>query len=161
MYIYTSGQMTKLQIIHFILWGVFSPRDFTVHRHSLNIMQNIEICFLKCAITTEKRKLPIVPYFICALITVPLTGTVNPLLDFLSYLLHQAVLPHLVTLAYKLISNFANNQIKHEKKNHKNFMQSEFNTKYIQLDVVLSDVVLSTTNHFTMKQLNMKCSLFL
>lgn len=42
-----------------------------------------------------------------------------------------------------------------KKKNHKNFMQSEFNTKYIQLDVVLS-----TTNHFTMKQLNMKCSLF-
>lgn len=34
-------------------------------------------------------------------------------------------------------------------------MQSEFNTKYIQLDVVLF-----TTNHFTMKQLNMKCSLF-
>lgn len=43
-----------------------------------------------------------------------------------------------------------------KKKKSQEFLQSEFNTKYIQLDVVLS-----TTNHFTMKQLNMKCSLFL
>lgn len=47
--------MTKLQIIHFILWGVSPPRDFTVHRHSLNIMQNIEICFFKmCNYDIEK-----------------------------------------------------------------------------------------------------------
>lgn len=65
-YIWTNDKITD-NPLHSL--GFFSPRDFTVHRHSLNIMQNIEICFLKCAITTSKRKLPIVPYFICALVT--------------------------------------------------------------------------------------------